>query len=99
MVDKIKIPIEPFDDFIVVILGHKTMQCNTWIPKLQVTIGNYAFVDIFYVVDVADTNLVLGVKWLYSIGDYSVNYQIPGMKFQDSTGVLTLVQNEELATR
>ena len=39
MVEKINIPSEPFDGFIVVIPGHNTMQCNTWVPKLQVTIG------------------------------------------------------------
>ena len=61
MVDKRNIPIEPFDGFTVVIPGHNIMQCNTWIPKLQVTIGNYTFVDSFYAVDVADTNVVLGV--------------------------------------
>ena len=44
------------------------------VPKLQVTIGNYTLVDSFYVVDVADTNVVLGVQWLYSIGEHSVNY-------------------------
>ena len=61
MVEKINIPSEPFDGFIVVIPCHNTMQCNTWVPKLQVTIGNYTFVDSFYVVGVADTNVVLGV--------------------------------------
>ena len=39
MVEKINIPSEPFDGFTVVIPGHNTMQCNTWVPKLQVTIG------------------------------------------------------------
>ena len=68
MVEKINIPSEPFDGFKFVIPGHNTMQCNTWVPKLQVTIGNYTFVDSFYVVDVVDTNVVLGVQWLYSIG-------------------------------
>ena len=87
-------PSEPFDGFTVVIPSHNTMQCNTWVPKLQVTIGNYTFVNIFYVVDVFDTNVVLGVKWLYSIGDHSVNYQIPEMKFQDSTGVLRVVRGQ-----
>ena len=47
MVEKRNIPSEPFNGFIVVIPGHNTMQCNTWVPKLQVTIGNYTFVDIF----------------------------------------------------
>ena len=94
MVEKKKIPIEPFDGFIVIIPGHNTMQCKTWVPKLQVTIGNYTFVDSFYVVDVADTNVVLGVQWLYYIGEHTVNYQIPELKFQDSKGVLRVVRGK-----
>ena len=62
MVEKRNILVEPFDGFIVVIPGHNTMQCKTWVPKLQVIVGNYNFFDSFYVVDVADTNVVLGVK-------------------------------------
>ena len=42
-------------------------------------------------VDVVDNNVFLGVKWLYYIGDHTVNYQIPKMKFQDSKGVLRVV--------
>ena len=94
MVNKRNIPIEPFDGFIVVILGHNTMQCKTWVPKLQVTVGNYTFVDSFYVVDVADTNVVLGVQWLYYIGENIVNNQIPEMIFQDSKGVLRAVRGK-----
>ena len=58
MVEKIKIPSEPFDGFIVVIPGHNTIQCNTWVPKMQVTIGNYNVVDSIYVVHVVDTDVV-----------------------------------------
>ena len=39
-------------------------------------------------VDVADNNVVLGVQWLYYVGDHTVNYQIPEMKFQDQKGVV-----------
>ena len=88
MVEKRNIPIEPFDGFTVVILSHNTMQCKTWVPKLQVTAGNYNFVDSFYVVDFADTNVVFGVKWFYYMGEHTINYQILDMKFQDSKGVL-----------
>ena len=52
IVEKSNINIEPFDGFTVVIPGHNTMQCKTWVPKLQVTIGNYNFVDSLYVVNV-----------------------------------------------
>ena len=70
------------------------MQCKTWVPKLQVTVGNYTFVDSFYVADVADTNVVLGVQWLYSIVEDTVKYQIPKMKFQDLKGVLRVVRGK-----
>ena len=43
---------------------------------------------------VADNNVVLGVQWIYSIGENSVNYQIPEMKFQDSTGALRVVRGK-----
>ena len=45
-------------------------------------------------VDVADNNVVLGVQWMYSIGENIVNYQIPEIKFQDSKGVLRVVRGQ-----
>ena len=88
------IPIEPLNGFTVVIPGHNTMQCKTWVPKLQVTVGNYNFVDSFYVVDFTNSNVVFGVQWIYSIWDHTVNYQIPKMKFQDLKGVLRVVRGK-----
>ena len=45
-------------------------------------------------VDVADSNVVLGLKWMYYMGENSVNDQIPEMKFQESTGVLRVVRGQ-----
>ena len=61
-------------------------ECNRWIPDLQVNIGDYTVKDNFYVVNVADTNMVLGVQWLYSIGEHSMNYQIPQISFNNAKG-------------
>ena len=55
------IPTEKFEGFIVAVAGNSSMECNYWIQKLNVTIGNYQMTDSFYVVDVADTHVVLGV--------------------------------------
>ena len=52
------------------------MDCTKWIPKLQVTIRNDTINDNFYVVNVADTNVVLGVQWLYFLGENTMNYQV-----------------------
>ena len=45
-------------------------------------------------VNVANTNVFLGVKCLYSIGEHTVNYQIPEMKFQGLKGVLRVVRGQ-----
>ena len=49
-----------FDGFSVVAAGH-TMECSQRIPKLKVTLGNYTVIETFYVVDVPNMNVVLGV--------------------------------------
>ena len=55
-------------------------------PKLQVTIGNYTITDNFYVVNLAGTNVVLGVQWFYSLGEHTMNYQVPKMRFKIRKG-------------
>ena len=62
------------------------MDCTKWIPKLEVTIGNHTITDKFYVVNVDDTNVVLGVQWLYSLGEHTLNYQVPERWFENSEG-------------
>ena len=67
-------PTEKFEGFIVAVAGNSSMECNYWIPKLNVTLGNYHMTNSFYVVNVADTNVVFGIQWLYSIGKYTTDY-------------------------
>ena len=62
------------------------MECTRWIPMLTITLGNYTLTDSFYVVNVPDTNIVLGVQWLYSNRKYTTSYQTMEMEFQDSDG-------------
>ena len=42
--------------------------------------------DSFYVVNVADTNVVLGVQWLYSIGKYTIDCREMEMEFKGPDG-------------
>lgn len=43
------------------------MQCIRYVSALTMTMGNYSMTYHFFVVDVPDTNVVLGVQWLYSL--------------------------------
>jgi hypothetical protein len=51
-----------------------TMTCLDMISDLKVKLGNYTLTNTFYVVDLSDTDAVLGVQWLYSLGEIGFNY-------------------------
>ena len=74
-----------FEGFTVAVAGNN-MECNHWIPKVNVTLGNYNMTNSFYVVNVADTNVVLGVQWNYSIRKYTTDYRTMEMEFQGWDG-------------
>jgi len=42
--------------------------------------------DTFYVVDLSDIDVVLGVQWLITLGKITTNYQTLEMGFKDSDG-------------
>jgi hypothetical protein len=77
---------EEFEGFTVIIPGGYQMECTRWIPKLKITMGNYTLTDDFFVVDVPDTNVVLGVQWLYSIGKYTTDQRMMEMEFTGPDG-------------
>ena len=62
LVERRKLQAENFDGFTVIIPGNNSMDYTKWIPKLQVTIRNNTITNNFYAVNVADTNVVLGVQ-------------------------------------
>ena len=82
LVERRKLQDETFDCFIVIILGNNSMDCTKWMPKLLVTLGNHTITDNFYVVNEDDTNVVLGVQWLYYLGEHIVNYQVPEIRLK-----------------
>ena len=44
------------------------MQCARYVPELAVTMGTYTVTDHFFVVNIPDTNVVLGVQLLITLG-------------------------------
>jgi hypothetical protein len=49
-------------------------------------VGNYTVKDTFYVVDLSETDVVLGFQWLIILGNISTNYQTFEMGFKDTEG-------------
>jgi hypothetical protein len=68
LVEKRHMAKKDFEGFNVVVVDGFTMTCTQNILRLVMTLGNYTLTNLFYVVDLADTNIVLGVQWLQSLG-------------------------------
>jgi hypothetical protein len=62
------------------------VECLDKVPDLEIKLGNYTVRDTFYVVDLSDTDVVLGVQWLITLGKITTNYQTLEMGFNDSDG-------------
>jgi hypothetical protein len=63
-------------------------QWNVWteFQNLEVKLGKYTTIDTFYVVDLSNTNVVLGIQWLITLGNIYTNYQTLEMGLKDSEG-------------
>jgi hypothetical protein len=77
---------EEFEGFDVAVVDGHTMECIDRVPDLEVKLGNYTMRDTFYVVDLSDTDVVLGVHWLITLGKITTNYHTLEMGFRDSEG-------------
>jgi hypothetical protein len=83
---------EEFEGFHVAVADGYTMTCLDMIPDLEVKLGTYTLINTFYVVDLSDTDVVLGVQWLYSLGEIGFNYQTLTMSFNDASGSSVLLR-------
>ena len=61
LVQRRKIPTNDFEGLSVLVPGARTMQRVKHFPALSVTLGTYALTDHFFVVNIPDTNVILGV--------------------------------------
>jgi hypothetical protein len=86
LVSKRGLRTEEFEGFHMVVVDGYTMTCLDMIPYLEVKLGNYTMIDTFYVVDLSDIDVILGVQWLYSLGEIGLNYQTLTMSFRDASG-------------
>jgi hypothetical protein len=77
---------EEFEGCDVAVADGHTVECLDRVPNLEMKLGNYIVRDTFYVVDLSDTNVVLGVRWMITLGKITTNYQTFEMGFRDQNG-------------
>jgi len=62
------------------------VECLDRVPNLEMKLGNYIVRDTFYVVDLLDRDVVLGVQWMITLGKITTNYQTLETGFRDQDG-------------
>jgi hypothetical protein len=86
LVSRRALQIEEFERFDVAIADGHTVECLDRVLDLEIKLGSYTVRDTFYVVDLSDTDVVLGVQWLITLGKIITNYQTLEMGFRDNDG-------------
>ena len=83
MVERRGIQTKSFNGFSVLVPGDQTMMCACYVLELLVTMGTYALTDHFFVVDIPDTNWILGVQWLIILGKVTTYWKTLEMEWDD----------------
>ena len=52
-------------------------------PSLSVTMGTYTLIDHLFLVDIPDTNVILGVQWLITLGKVAIDWEDLQMEWVD----------------
>lgn len=81
LVEKRGIQTEEFEGIRVRVADGYTLKCNRMITQLPLRVNNYEFKTDFYVVQMGDTDLVLGMKWLHELGKFTLDLQEMEMSF------------------
>ena len=72
---------EEFEGLSVLVPGAMTLQCAKYVPALTITMGTYTLTDHFFVVNILDTNVILGVQWLITLGRVTTNLKTLEMEW------------------
>jgi hypothetical protein len=86
MVERRHLPIVEFEGFLVEVARGRTIACDRYIPQMNLTLGRYTLTQDFYVVNIPDTNIILGVQWLSTLGPITTNYKTMEMSFKTKEG-------------
>jgi hypothetical protein len=62
------------------------MPCDKYILGMKLTLGRHDLEQYFYVIDLPNTNIILRVKWLSTLGPITTNYKTMEMSFTEENG-------------
>jgi hypothetical protein len=86
LVKKRHLPTIEFEGFLVEVAEGRTMPCDRYIPHMSLTLGRYNLTQYLYVMDLLDTNIILGVQWISTFSPITTNYKTMDMSINFEEG-------------
>jgi hypothetical protein len=86
------IPIVEFEGFRVEVAGGRTMPCDRYIPGMKLNLGRHDLAQDFYCMDLPNTNIILGVQWLSTLGPITTNYKTMEMSFTEEIAKMVVLR-------
>jgi hypothetical protein len=77
------IPTVDFEGFRVEVAVGRTMPCDRYILGMKLTLGRHNLAHDFYVMELPDTNIILRVQWISTLGPITTNYKTMKMSFTE----------------
>ena len=68
--------------FEVKVAGGTLLPCTHVIPRLQISMRNYTLTDDFFVIDLVDTDIILGIQWLETFDQYTQSFKRMNFSFE-----------------
>lgn len=98
LVEKRGIQTQEFEGIRVKVVDGYTLTYDRMILDLPMRLNNFEFKVDFYVVKMGSIDVVLGLKWLHAIGEFTLNLRDMEMKFKvDGTNhILKAIQDNNL---
>ena len=86
MVERRHIPTIDLEGFLFEVAGGCTIACEKYIPEMSLTLGRYTLIQVFFVVDILDANIIFGVQCLSTLGPITTKYKIMDISFTTKEG-------------
>lgn len=77
----LRLPVCPSPHFQVLVGNGQALSCDGYCPQVSIQLGSELFRIDFYILNIQESDIVLGVQWLKLLGSIIVEYQQLYMEF------------------
>ena len=75
LVQQRNLPMEAHVGFQVKVAGGTFLPCTHLVPQLSITMANHTMTEDFFIVDLAEMEVILGIQWMETLDEYTQSFK------------------------